>query len=427
MKTRVRIADRRRVVAVTLLVAATLPAQKTDLHKQVRDALDRARPVLLKKLRTAHGGPLALVCLAAIHDEVPSDHKTFVKAIKKLSRTKLSRTYDLSLRLIVMSEFAKFPKRREHAIRDKFNLLRNVFRRSGFGYHQKDNRWDLSNTQYAALGLRAAVSLGVEVKKRVWRGMLEAAISAQNDDGGFGYSTKGRRPTASMTAAGIAVLQLCADHLDDKTVVDLSVEKRLDQAWEWITDHKGDIGDKTVKNSFYFHYGLERASILSDVKDVDGKDWYRAGAEMFLRTQLEGGGWHSPVDLIHGGKDADGSDEVSTAFAILFLRRKFQKVLNGPITPGGGIGVSQLPAQATPTQIDTAVAAAVARGRAALPQVLRALRSKLKVRRVAAAKALFKISGQDFGFNPHHAPEKTRDAVKKAEMWFFKSGRAKGK
>ena len=195
---------------------------------------------------------------------------------------------------------------------------------------------------------------------------------------------------------------------------------RLARAWEFLIERKGEIGNRGVKNSFYFHYGLERACILSDVKDVDGKDWYRSGGEMFLRTQLKGGGWRSKVDHIQGGTDADGSDSVSTSFAILFLRRKFQKRVR-PITPTRSVAIGQLTAQSTPEQIAKIVKATVAQGRRAMPAILRGLRSAIKPQRVAAAKAMIVIAGKDFGFNPHVAPERSRVAATKAELWWLKS------
>ena len=41
-------------------------------------------------------------------------------------------------------------------------------RNGGFGYRSGANGWDLSNTQYAVLGLRAAQAIGVEIDRAVW-------------------------------------------------------------------------------------------------------------------------------------------------------------------------------------------------------------------------------------------------------------------
>ena len=399
---------------------SALPGQKPDFDADVKVALDRSRPVLLAKLAKAHGGELALLCLAAVHDAVPRDDKVLVKAMKKLSRIKLSRTYDLSLRLMVASEYLWLPNRQKLAVADQRKLLRNISRDGGFDYNHVSKRWDLSNSQYGALGLRAAAAMGGEIPKNVWEGLIRSTFTAQGEEGGFSYMTGGRRESASMTAAGIVVARISADHLDAALVKQLDVERRLARAWEYLVEHKGEIGDRDTKNSFYFHYGLERACILSDVKDVDGKDWYRSGGEMLLRTQLARGGWRSKVDHIQGGPDTDGSDSVSTSFAILFLRRKFEKHVK-PITPRSSVSIGRLSDQSTPDQIARVVQATVARGRAAMPAVLRGLRNTVKARRIAAAKALFAITGQDFGFNPHVPPERSRAAATKAELWWLKS------
>ena len=127
-----------------------------------------------------------------------------------------------------------------------------------------------------------------------------------------------------------------------------------------------------------------------------------------------------PVDMIQGGADDDGSDSVSTAFAVLFLRRKFQKVLPA-VTPGGGMSIVQLGDNSTSEEIDEVVQSTVVRGRDALPQVLRALRSTVKNQRVAAGKALAAIAGEDFVYDPQVPAEKSQEAVKKAELWRLRS------
>jgi hypothetical protein len=409
------------IAVATMLAQTPVSAQKgSDFDARAKAALDRSRPVLLKKLRKGHGGELALLCLAAVHDGVPRDDKSLVKAMKKLSRTSMSATYDLSLRLMVASEYAWLPKREALAVKDVRKLLKNITRDGGFDYGSKARRWDLSNTQYGAFGLRAAISMGAKVPPKIWKGLMRAAISAQNENGGFSYMAGGRGQNVSMTTAGIAVMQLCSEYLDDATVKALEVEKRLAAAWDFMAEHKGEIGARNTRNSFYFHYGLERSCILSDVKDVDGKDWYESGGEMFLATQLKGGGWRSHVDHIQGGPDVDGSDSVSTSFAILFLRRQFKKVV-GPITPSRSVAITQLTPQSSKDVVEGAVKSVVARGRSALPGVLRALRSTIKIQRIAGARALIGITGKDFGFNPHVSPEKSKSAVTKAELWWLKS------
>ncbi|MHC4513195.1 MAG: prenyltransferase/squalene oxidase repeat-containing protein [Planctomycetota bacterium] len=407
------------------LGATWLPAQeKEPLEKRVNDALTLSRPALLQHLRAASGGQLALLCLAAAHDAVPTTNKVFAAAIKRLRKTKLTQTYDLSLRLMLMTNLRNYPERRSAAARDAKRLLMNQTQGGGFSYGLgKGGKWDLSNTQYAALGLRAAANLGFKIPMRCWKSLAAATITAQGDDGGFGYSTAraGRvHSTASMTVAGIAVLQICGQHLPSKTVADLELPERIEHGWDWMAEHKSDIGDRATRNCFYFHYGLERACILSEVKEIDGKDWYRSGAEMFVRLQLRGGGWFSTVDTGGGAARAGAGNPVSTAFAILFLRRKFQKLLS-PITPGGGIRVANLGQQATKKTIEDAIAAEVRRGVRVVPDLIKSLHSPIDVRRKAALRALIRITGKDFGYNPHQPPARNAEALKRIELWWLKN------
>lgn len=402
-----------------------LPAQEEEpLEQRVNKALRGARPALLTHLASTHNGYLALMCLAAAHDSVSPTQRDFAAAIKRLSKTKLTRTYDLSIRLMVMSHISSYPNRRAAVVQDAKRLLRNQAPSGGFTYAGSNARWDLSNSQYAALGLRAAASLGVEIPKIRWKRLAEAAITAQDDEGGFTYSRANagsRQGYASMTAAGIAVLQICGQYLDAETVADLELSRRIEHAWDWMAEHKSDIGNLRVRNCFYFHYGLERACILSDVEEIDGKDWYQAGAEMLLGAQLAGGGWCSN-DIGSSKTDSKEGNPVSTAFAILFLRRKFRKLL-GPITPGGGLRVCQLGPQATPDELEEAVDAEVRRGKRVVPDLIKCLHSPIEARRKAALRAMIRITGQDFRYNPHLPPARNAEALKRAELWWLKNGR----
>ncbi len=415
------------ILGVLLCVGATwLPAQEPEpLDRRVNQALRLSRPALFHHLGSASGGQLALLCLAAAHDAVPTTNKVFATAIKRLSKTKLTRTYDLSLRLMLMTHLSSYPDRRDAVGRDAKRLLQNQTRVGGFSYSSSKSRWDLSNSQYAALGLRAAVSLGFKVKKKHWEHFAEAVITAQDDEGGFGYSAVGAgggQGKSSMTVAGIAVLQICGQRLDSDTVADLELPRRIEHAWDWMAEHKSDIGRRDVRHSFYFHYGLERACILSDVKEIDGKDWYRAGAEMFLRMQLRKGGWFSATDIGGGASKGGMGNPVNTAFAVLFLRRKFKKLL-APTTPGGGIRVAHLGPQATPERVQDAVAAEVRRGVRVVPDLIKSLHSSIQVRRKAALRALIRITGKDFGYNPHQPPANNADALKRVELWWLKNRR----
>jgi len=427
--------------ALAVLGAASVPAQSDDLVARVNRALDEARPALLAHLREANlgrsrVGELALLLLAAVHDGVPATDPVVAAAVRVLAKAEPTETYDLALRLLVLEAMAEFPDRAALAKRDCRRLLRNRDDSGAFSYSEGAVRWDLSNTQYAALGLRAAKALGAPIERSVWTRLAKEVGDQQDSYGGFGYARgpggegnrKGDRGVdwrgdsyASMTAAGIAVIAICRQALgEDEQGTPL--HKLLVRGWQWFDRNVAAIGSADERWSYYFHYGLERAAILCDVEKVAGQDWYARGAGMFVRDQLPGGGWRSATDGgggIVGAAQRGRGQPVATAFAVLFLRRKFQKVA-GPITPRP-VEITAVGPDSGDADVDTCAAELVRRGKAALPEVLHALRSEILPRRRAAAKALLGIAGESFGYDPARDPEQNREAIKKAELWHLRN------
>lgn len=409
--------------AAALLVAAGAAVRAQDgLDADVRHALDSARPALLGHLRAVttegHPGELALVVLAAVHDGVDATEPVFEKAVKRLARANPEQTYDLSLRLLVLEALPTFPEREKLAAADTKRLLRHRDRRGGFGYDVDSSRWDLSNTQYGALGLRAGKALGADVDRAVWSKMAAAIGDEQGEYGGFGYTTRvsGFDAYASMTAAGIAVLAICRQHLGGTQT---ELDQRIARGWQWFERNAETIGSPDERWSFYFHYGLERAAILTDIQTVDGDDWYHKGARMLVERQLSGGGWSSAKDGHPGTHLERGlGDGVPTAFAILFLRRKFQKD-TGPITPHV-VRLVNIGPRSPQKDVDACAQQLVAQGLAAMPDVLRALRSDVEPQRQAAAKALSAIAGEAFDYDPALDAAGNRDAVRRAELWYLR-------
>lgn len=413
------------------LLASPAVAQADRLLEQVNRALDDARPALLAHLREVtqpphRPGELALVLLAAVHDGVPADEPVFRAAVERLAKAVPEETYDLALRLVVMEALPTFPQREELARRDARELLTHRDD-GGFHYSRNPKNWDLSNTQYAALGLRAAKALGVPIERSVWTRMAKQVGDLQDSYGGFSYGHTGLQGTASyasMTAAGIAVLAICRQALGEETQLDPTLLKQIGRGWLWFDRNKACLGSTDERWSYYFHYGLERAAILCDVEKVGGADWYTQGAQMFVRDQLPGGGWMAPGDggLILGAPQGERrglGTPVSTAFAVLFLRRKFQKTA-GPITPHI-VTLAAVGPKAKAQDVDDCAAELVRRGKLALPEVLQALRSEIEPQRRAAGKALLAIAGEGFGYDAARDAEQNRDAIKKAELWHLRN------
>ncbi|MEM7201198.1 MAG: hypothetical protein AAF628_13075 [Planctomycetota bacterium] len=406
-----------------LALAPPAAAQHTGelpatLRTSVDTALERAREPLLEHLRLQRGGVLALVCLAAVHDGVPADDPSMAHGLRRLWRSRLTGTYDLALRLMVLAEVDGVAQWEELAAHDTRALLQRR-RRGGFTYAQPYESWDLSNSQYAALGLRAAVALGQTVEPSVWQELAAAVLKLQAGGGGFPYTEKHRRhhPYASMTVAGIAVLEICAQQLGDGAVPGL--DEAVDRGWEWMARHRYEIGNVDVLSCYYFHYGLERAAILSDVTEVGDVDWYRRGAEMLVAAQRPSGAWRGLKEIRPGALPGESSP-VDTAFAVLFLRRAFAKVL--PVYTGAA-DLARLGDNAGAADVRRVAAALIRRGLPAMPEVLIGLRSRVAPRRRAAARVLVALAGRDFGYHPDRSAAAAAEAIKAAERWWLTEGR----
>ncbi len=140
---------------------------------------------------------------------------------------------------------------------------------------------------------------------------------------------------------------------------------------------------------------------------------------MLLEEQLTGGGWQSTTDGMPGGHQSNGrGDLVPTSFAVLFLRRKFQKTPTGPYTKHI-VNLANLGPASKDADVDACAQQLTARGKAAMADVVKGMRSDVVTQRRAAAKALTAIAGDTFGFDPlaDRDAEGAREAVKKAELW----------
>lgn len=410
--------------SLALTLVSVLPAQDRELAADVAHALDQARPALLSHLRVAtegmdRAGLLALLTLAALHDGVPADAPHLQAALVALAGRAAEECYDLALRLCVYELLPKDPARQEQSARDLRALLARQHDDGGFCYRERMPDWDLSNSQYAALGLRAAVALGHKVERRVWTRLAAAVRDLQSSYGGFGYRPGDGSGSpggyASMTAAGIAVLAIC-----DQQLANRSFDKEIGRGWQWFARNVASVGSRDERHSFYFHYGLERAAILCDVAKVGEVDWYAQGARMLVKEQLANGGWRSAADgMLLPPREAGPGDPVATAFAVLFLRRSFQKEA-GAIT-AHVVGLANLGPHSPERDIALCAAQLVARGKAALPEVLQALRSDVGPQRRAAGAALARLAGQDFAYDAGKDADGNRAAIRAAELWYLRN------
>ena len=186
---------------------------------------------------------------------------------------------------------------------------------------------DNSNSQYAALGLRACYDSGVTLPESVvllavkwWRESQfkdpkkddkkavasTAAVTGKVE--GWNYKDENAQadkpPYHAMTAGGVGALVLYDYMLDRKWKDDSYVKAGMN----WLTVHYNVQAWNT-----YYLYGLERAAILFGTEKIGDHFWYAEGAAGLIAAQHEDGSW---------GKDTDWFNTTwDTCFSVLFLRR----------------------------------------------------------------------------------------------------------
>lgn len=267
-------------------------------------------------------GVCALVLLTLIKSGVARTDPVVQKCIEYLRGKPYHSTYETAIRLLAW-ESLRDPKWVQEvelgtdALLDTYDVERGAW-----AYPQ--GTVDLSNTQYAVLGLWAAHRLGVKTPTSIWEGLAESTQRYQNGDGGFGYRL-GDGSTGSMTTAGITVLLVAKDQGVD---LDGRLDGSLARGWAYLERRflpkgcalpEGNPVGATVYQHDHFHYylyGIERICAIADRPRLGEHDWYALGADHLLATQGKAGQW---------GREAD------TCFSLLFLRRStFTTIRQGP-------------------------------------------------------------------------------------------------
>lgn len=298
--------------------AAPAPLEQT----QIDAALERGAKFLgasyserLAKGRVGaqeRNGQMGLSLYTLLKAGVPRDDATVQRLLHALTKEKPEHTYDAACFALALYT---------HDPIDNRVWLEELTARL-LSWQEKDGDWsypgglvDLSNTQYAALGLWAASRAGVRIESDVWRRMAASVLRYQTEDGGFGYTAGGKAgATGSMTAAGVGTLAIAEGRLRLARELDGAIEKSIALARkrgvEWMAKH---FSVETNPGSggwhYYYLYGLERMGAVTAAPLLGAHDWYDLGARWLLERQDEKGSW------------SNGTDLSETCFALLFLRR----------------------------------------------------------------------------------------------------------
>jgi hypothetical protein len=178
---------------------------------------------------------------------------------------------------------------------------------------------DNSNSQYAALGLRACFDAGIAIPEetihRAMRWWTENQSADERKEGdyaargwGYGPSAKDPRPYHAMTVGGISSMTI--------------YEYMLGREWKKTASIKAGINwvaqNWSVGSNYYYLYGLERAGVLYGGEKFGRYMWYPMGAQFILDQQDASGAWLT--NPWWEKVDPNVFNTFNTCFAILFLR-----------------------------------------------------------------------------------------------------------
>jgi hypothetical protein len=260
-------------------------------------------------------GMAALAALALSEAGVPENDSSITKAMDYVLSLPIAGTYDAgcAAMAIVSIDPGKYIKQLAEA-RDYLMHTQGINGMWVYGAAQADRGGgDNSNTQFAMLGLNAAMSVGLPVSPDTLRMALGHFANTQNDDGGWGYRP-GDKSYGSMTAAGVSALSILGANLfvEEEVCGEYKQNRELAAGFAWLERNYSieENPDKGQTWLYYYLYALERSGVLTGQKYIGGHDWYLEGARKVVDTQNADGSW------------TKGDEHMpNTCFALLFLAK----------------------------------------------------------------------------------------------------------
>jgi hypothetical protein len=184
---------------------------------------------------------------------------------------------------------------------------------------------DHSNTQFAILGLWVARKHGLPLDYAL--AQVEKRFRSCQQSSGWTYYFRviPRSGNGSMTCAGLLGL---AVGLGSAPKGKETEEAKRDEGItsglralafymkdpsDWRETAAGDDLGAKGRINLYFLWSVERVGVFCNLKTIGGKDWYRWGADLLLRTQNPNGSW--------SGRGNGDAPVIDTSMALLFLKR----------------------------------------------------------------------------------------------------------
>jgi hypothetical protein len=199
--------------------------------------------------------------------------------------------------------------------------------------HEGDSG-DNSNSQYAALGLRACFDANIKLPAEALHLARKWWVESQYPDEseskvgknavvsggdttrvqGWSYKKAGdegqKEPTHPMTAGAIGATVIIEYMLGRDFKKDAVTKAGVN----WIAKHY------VINDNLYYMYALERAGMLFDTPKFGEHDWYQDGAKHLVNSQNADGSW--------GKGDKPEKNTWDTCFAILFLKKATRGVIS---------------------------------------------------------------------------------------------------
>ncbi len=284
------------------------------------------------------------------HAGVPETEPEFQKLLKMVTETELERTYNVAVQAMILEDLDRVKYQTRIWQCAQF-LVDNQCKPGDWGYGEpspfaddvatafksvkatptdakatskkiprvkvpvtkhrdaRAPRGDNSNSQYAALGLRACHDAGIILPPDV----IDAAIkywrdSRQSDPSpvkGWTYKNNSDKPYGGMTAGGLGSLAIYL-YMQGKPWM---ADKDCVGARDWLAQNYSvsENPGHGAEAVYYYLYALERAGVFFGIDRLDNNDWYSEGVNVVLKAQKPNGAWGTSLE--------------HTCFAVLFLKR----------------------------------------------------------------------------------------------------------